>query len=148
MSLKEKIESDSKAVLKSGEKDKLSALRLLMAAIKNAEIEKRKELTDEEIFQVIAREARKWEEAALIYKEANEIERAKKEEFQTATIKAYLPPQLSEEEISGIIKAALIEAGAKELKDIGRVMQIIMPKVKGKADGKRVNELVKEMLSG
>ncbi len=148
MSLKEKIESDSKAVLKSGEKDKLSALRLLMAAIKNAEIEKRKELTDEEIFQVIAREARKWEEAALIYKEANEIERAKKEEFQTATIKAYLPPQLSEEEISEIIKAALIEAGAKELKDIGRVMQIIMPKVKGKADGKRVNELVKEMLSG
>ncbi len=148
MSLKEKIESDSKAALKSGEKDKLSALRLLSAAIKNAEIEKREELTDEEIFQVIAREARKWEEAALIYKEANEIERARKEEFQTATIKAYLPPQLSEEEISEIIKAALIETGAKELKDIGRVMQIVMPKVKGKADGKRVNELVKEMLSG
>lgn len=147
MSLIEKIESDLKAALKSGQKVKLSALRLLVAALKNAEIEKREKLTDEEIFQVISRESRKWEEAALIYEKAGENERAQKEHFQIETIKVYLPSQLSEEEIRKIIKEALLETGAKDLKEMGRVMQVVMPKVKGKADGRRVNEIVKEMLS-
>lgn len=147
MELKEKLREDMKVALKSGERVKLAALRLLIAQLKNAEIEKGDELEDDEIFRIIQREARKWEEAAVEYKKAKNAQMAERERTQALVIKSYLPPQLSSEELDELISAVIEEVEAKGLKDMGRVMQSLMLKVKGRADGKLVSQKVKEALS-
>ncbi len=147
MDLKNKIMEDMKEALKKGEKVKLSALRLLLSAIKNAEIEKREPLLPEEIHNLIKKEARKWTEAAADYRRVKNEEMAQNEEEQVRVIESYLPPQLSTDEIEALIDKAIGETGASGLSDLGKVMQIVMPEVKGRADGRVVNELVKKKLS-
>ena len=147
MTLKERIKQDADSALKARDSKTLSALRLLLAELHNAEIKKREDLEDEEVVQVVARQVRKWEEAAHEYEKAGQAERAAKEKFEAEVLKAYLPAQMSDEEISAVIADAIEESGAAGMRDMGRVMKLVMPKVQGKADGKRVNELVKAALA-
>lgn len=146
MSLKEEITVDMKQALKNGKKEELSAIRMLLAEVKNAEIEKGDELKDEDLIQVIARQVKKWEQAAEEYEKAGKKEQADKERRDAETLKKYLPEQMSEEEISKVVEETIAEVNPEGMKDMGKVMGAIMPKVKGKADGSRVNMLVKEKL--
>lgn len=147
MDIKDQVFEDMKAALKAGEKEKLGALRMALAAIKNAEIDKREELSDDDVIQVLAKEVRKWEEAADEIERGGQAERAAKERRDAATLKEYLPEQLSEDELRELVKEAIDEAGAASPSDMGKVMQAVMPKVRGRADGKRVNDLVRQLLS-
>ena len=147
MSLKQEITDDMKAALKSGEKNKVSALRMLLADVKNAESEKGDDLKDEEIAQIAAKQVKKWEEAAAGFEKGGETEKALKEKKDAEIIRGYLPEQLGDDEIKKILKVAIDEVAATSMNDMGKVMQAVMPKVKGRADGKKVNVLVKEMLS-
>ncbi len=135
-----------KEALKNRDHDRLSALRMLLSEIHNAEIEKRGELAEEEVIEIIAREMKKWEEAAEEYERVGQQSHAKKERFEADVLRAYLPPPLSEEEIKGLIKETISEVEAKGPRDMGKVMRAIIPKIVGRADKKKVSEMTREML--
>lgn len=147
MDLKAQIIEDMKASLKKGEKVKLSALRLLLSVIKNAEIEKMGPLTTEEIYSLIQKEARKWKEAAADYRKVGNEEMAKAEKEQVRAIESYLPAQLSQEELEGLVEKVIKELNVSDLSGMGQVMKVLMPQVKGRADGRLVNEIVRKKLS-
>ncbi len=147
MSVKEKLKNDMKEALKSGDKIKLSAIRMILSQIKNVEIEKGKELSDDEIFQLILRETKKWKEAAADYEKVGNEEMARHELLQVEVAKAYLPQPLSEEELEKIVRETIAEVGASGPKDIGKVMASLMPRVRGRVDGRLVSEKVKSMLT-
>ncbi len=146
MDLKAKLTEDTKAALKAGDKLRLSTLRMVLSEIKNAEIAKREELDDEELAAVMAREARKRREAIAEFEKGGREDLVEKETRELSILQAYLPEQMSEEEIRDVVSETIAELGATSASDMGRVMGIIMPRVKGKADGKLVNKLVREML--
>jgi len=153
--LKEEIIQNLNVSLKSGQKDKISVLRQLLAAILNKEKEKRfknKEekdarLTDQEVMEVISSEAKKRRESILEFEKGKREDLAEKEKKELEILKDYLPEQLPEQEVRKIIEKAIKKSGAKELKDMGKVMAELMPEIKGKADGALVSGIVKEMLS-
>ncbi len=153
--LKEKLKNDLSKALKERNQTALSTLRLLLAAMANKEIDKKyKEklegdgvLTDEEISSVISSEAKKRKEAAVEFEKGNRKELAEKELAEYKFLQTYLPEQFSEDEIKKIVKEAIKKTKASSLKDIGKLMAEIMPKVKGKADGTIVSRIVKELLS-
>src|SRR3989338_5670048 len=153
--LNEKIKADLKNSMKQKEELTLSVLRMLSAAIVNKEKEKRFKsgqsqdiaLTDEEIIEVIATEIKKRKEAALAYEQGDRKELSEKEKKEAEILQQYLPEQLSEAEVKKLVKTAIEKVGAKTQKDMGKVMQELMPKVKGKADGSLVSKLVKDLLS-
>lgn len=146
MSLKEKLSSDLKVSLKSGEKLKVSVIRLILAALKNREIEKRGELSDEEMIDLLVSLSKQRKESIEGFKKGGRQDLVDQEAAELKLIESYLPQQLSLEEIKEKIKEAIKESGASGAKDIGKVMKILMPKVKGRADGKLVSEMVKELL--
>ncbi len=147
MSLKDRIEEELKNALRQKEKVKLSTLRLLKASLHNAEIEKKEELNDDEVIEIVAREVKKRKEAIEEYNKGNRPDLAQKESEEKGILEEYLPEQLSEEEIKKIIDEVINEVEASEPNDVGKVMGQVMPKVKGRADGKVVNQLVREALS-
>lgn len=147
MDLKAKITEDMKDSLKKGDKLRLSALRLLLSVIKNAEIEKREPLTAEEIYSLIQKEARKWKEAAADYRKVGNEDMAKAEEEQAKAIESYLPAQLSQEELEAMVEKVINELNVSDISGLGKVMQALMPQVKGRADGRLVNEIVRKKLS-
>ena len=154
MVLKEKIHIDLIEALKSREELKTSVLRLLSSAILNKEKEKRYQfgkaedisLIDEEIIEVISSEIKKRKEAADLYEKGGRAELAQKEKKEIEFLKAYLPEQLPENEVKRLVKEAIEKTGAKEPKDMGKVMAELMPKVKGKADNSLISRIVKESL--
>lgn len=146
MALKEKISSDMKEALKGGDKIRLSTLRLLLSEIKNAEIAKRKELDDEGVLEVVSREIRKRRESIAEFEKAGREDLSSKERIEAQILEAYLPPQLSEEELAAIVDKALQESGAVSLKEMGKVMALVIPQIKGRAEGKTVNEMVRRAL--
>jgi uncharacterized protein len=148
MDLKEKLTEDSKAALKSGDKLRLSTIRMLLSEIKNAEIAKREDLTDEELMSIARREARKRREAIEEFGKGGRQDLVDKETYELGVLEEYLPSQMSDEEVSRIVEETIAEVGATSPADLGKVMGALMPKVKGKADGKKVNQLVRDMLSG
>lgn len=148
MGVKEKIMADMKEAMKAKDMMKVSTLRLLLSEIKNKEIDKRGELTDEEIYAVIQKAVKQRKESIEQYKNAGRADLVEKEEAELKILESYLPEQLSEEELEKIIDEAIKEAGAASIKDLGKVMKIVMPKVKGRADGKIVNQKVREKLGG
>lgn len=148
--LKDKIKEDIKEAMKKGEAERLSVLRMLDAAIKNKEIEKKKKetgLSDDEILEVVSSEAKKRKDAAEQFKKGGRPELAEKEEKEIAVLSVYLPPQLSEAEIEALVKEAVSSVGAKTEKDFGKVMGRLAPKIKGRADGALVSSIVKTYLS-
>lgn len=147
MNLKEKIEFDMREALRSGEKLKLSALRLLLSEIKNAEIAKRKTASDDEVIEVVSRELRRRDESIQEFEKAGREDLVAKEKSEAKVLKSYLPPQLSLEEVEEIIRTAINDTGASNLKEMGKVMSSVMPQIKGRADGKMASEMVKKMLS-
>jgi len=144
--LKETLNEDLKTSLKAGEKLKLSTIRMLLSEIKNAEIAKRGELTDEELLAVAAREARKRNEAIEEFSKGGRQDLVDKETYELSVLEQYLPEQMPEDEVRRIVAETIEEVGASTPADLGKVMGSLMPKVKGKADGKKVNQLVREML--
>ncbi|MBU1035648.1 GatB/YqeY domain-containing protein [bacterium] len=146
LSLEEVIFNDMKKALKENEKLKLSTLRLIRAAIKNAEISKKDKLTEDEVIGVVTNNLKKLEESLDIFIKGQRPELADKAKREIKIIKEYLPEQLSEEEVEKIVKDTIIKFGFKGLQDIGPAMREIMPQLKGKADGKIVNKMVRDLL--
>lgn len=143
----EQILSDIKETMKSKNSEKLLTLRTLHSEIKNVGINKRKEITDEDIASVIAKGIKLRLEAIEQFKTGNRIDLVEKEEAQIAIYKTYQPTQLELSEIEGLVSQAIADTGAATLKDLGNVMKAVMPLVKGKADGQIVNQVVKDKLS-
>ncbi len=148
MGVKEKIMADLKEAMKSKDMDKVSTLRLLLSEIKNKEIDKRGELTDEEIYAVIQKSVKQRKESIEQYRSGGREDLVEKEQKELEILEKYLPEQLSEDELERIIDEAIKETEATTLKDLGKVMRVVMPKVKGRADGKLVNEMVRKKLGG
>ena len=153
--LKEGIKKDLNGALKAKNVLRTSVLRLLSSAILNKEKDKRYKsgkaedilLTDEEIIEVISSEAKKRKEASNLYEKGGRGDLAKKEKDELEILQKYLPEQLSEQELQKLVKKAIAKTGAKEPKDMGRVMAELAPKIKGKTDGSMVSKIVKELLS-
>ena len=144
--LKDQIMADMKAAMKAGETEKRDAIRLLTAAIKQKEVDTRETLDDTTIIDVIGKMLKQRRDSITQYKDAGRDELAAKEEAEIAILQTYLPEQLSDEEIDGIVKAAVKETGASEMKDMGKVMGIIKPKLQGRADIGQVSAKVKQHL--
>ena len=146
LSLEEIIFNDMKKALKGKEKLKLSTLRLIRAAIKNAEISKKDKLTEDEVLGIVANNLKKLEESLEIFTKGQRPELADKAKKEIEIVKKYLPEQLSEEEVEKIVKETIIKFGFKGLQDIGPAMREIIPQLKGKADGKIINKMVRDLL--
>ncbi|GAW30200.1 MULTISPECIES: GatB/YqeY domain-containing protein [unclassified Carboxydocella] len=148
MSLLERLTADMKEAMKAKEagKVRLSTIRMAKSAIKNAEIEKKRELTEEEIIEVIAREVKQRRDAMEEYRKAGREDIVQQLEAEVAVLLPYLPEQLDENQLRQLIQEAIAATGAQGPKEMGKVMGYLMPKIKGRADGKLVNQLVKEYL--
>lgn len=125
----------------------VSTLRFLLAQITNARIAKGAELSDDEIIDQIAKEVKRHKESVEAFQKGNRPELAQKEQAELAVLESYLPEQLSEDELQTIIADAITKTQASDIKDMGKVIGMVMPQVKGKADGSLVSRLVKEKLS-
>ena len=150
MSLKEKLQNDLTAAMRSRDEVKSSTIRMVLTAIKNEEVsgKEARDLTDAEIITVLSREAKKRREAAEAFEQAGAADRAAAEKAEGVVISEYLPKQLSETEIKELIAAAIAETGASGPAQMGLVMKSLQPKIAGKADGGLVSSLVKAALSG
>lgn len=146
MSLQEKLQEDLKAAMKSKDSRRLSVIRLAKAAIKNTEIAKKKELNDDEVLEVLSREVKQRRDAIPEFQKGNRPDLVENLETEIAILMEYLPQQMSEEEIRQVAREVVAAVGAKDAKDMGKVMGALMPRVKGKADGRLVNQVVKELL--
>lgn len=146
MTLKSKFTIEMKKALKSGEKLRLSVIRLLLSLIKNKEIQKGKELSDLEIIEVISSSVKQRKESIKQFNEGGRNDLAEKEEAELKILQSFLPEPLSKDEIEKIIEAAIKETEAISIRDMGKVMKIIMPQLIGQADGQMVNQLVKAKL--
>ena len=148
MNLKDKLTEDLKQTMRQRDKQRKSTLRLVMAAIKNAEIEKRRELTEEELLAVIAKEAKQRRESIAQFEEGGRQDLVDREKAELQILLAYLPEQLSREEIAAQARQIIAEVGAASPAQMGQVMRQLMPLMQGKADGKLVSQVVKELLAG
>jgi uncharacterized protein YqeY len=147
MSLEERLVEEMKQAMKSNDKLRLSTIRMIRSASKNKEIELRKKLEDEDVVKVIQAMVRKGEESVEQFQTGGRMDLVEKEKKEIEILKSFLPQPLSQEEILKIIDQSIQETQASSLKDIGKVMKSVMPKIGGKADGKLINQLVKERLS-
>jgi uncharacterized protein YqeY len=148
MSLKAEIQDAMKAAMKSADRLALSTLRLLLAALHNEEINSRRELTPEEIRRTISTLCKQRTEASELFRKGGRGDLADKEAAELKVLQRFLPQPLSEDEIRVLIKCSIEEVGAKDVQDLGKVMKQLMPRVSGRSDGKRVNELAREILGG
>lgn len=148
MDLKSEIQENVKSAMKNRDAVTLSTLRLLLSAIHNEEIRLRKELSAEEIQKTITTLCKQRNEAIELFRKGGREELAQKEETELAVLKRFLPQPLSEDEVKALIQGCIEESGATSPQDLGKVMKLVMPKVSGRSDGKRVNELAKALLGG
>jgi len=150
MSLKEKLQADLTSAMRERNEIRSSTLRMVLTSIRNEEVagKQAKELSDAEIITVLSREAKKRREAAEAFDAAKASERAAAERAEGSVIAEYLPQQLTEAEIKGLILAAIQETSATSPAQMGLVMKVLQPKIAGKAEGGFVSSLVKETLAG
>jgi len=146
--LRDDIQKEIAVAMKAGDKLKLSAVRMLLSAVKYKEVDERRPLTDAEVHLVVGTLVRQRLDSIEQFKQGGRADLVQKEEAELAILKAYLPPQLSADELREIVKTTAAGIGAAGVKDMGKLMKELMPKVKGKADGKLVNDIVKEVLGG
>lgn len=144
--LKEQIDADLKAAMHAKDQVTLDTLRMLRARIKNEEIAKGKDFVDEEIVSVIGSEVKKRKDSVTAYTEGNRPELAAKEQSEIVVLQKYLPEQISEDEVRKIIEETLSGQTFKA-SDFGKAMALVMPKLKGKADGSLISKILKEKLS-
>ncbi len=148
MAIIDNIKKDLIEAQKSGDRFKVNCLRFFLSALKNREIELRRELTDEDVVEVAQRLAKQRRESIEGFKRGGRTDLVEKEEKELAILKEYLPEELSEEEIKRLAKECIEEVSATSKKDMGKVMKALMPKVKGRADGKLVQRIVVGLLEG
>lgn len=148
MELKARLQEAAKAALKSGDALRLSTLRLLLAAVHNEEIRLRKELGAEEIQRVASTLTKQRSESIELYRKGGRDDLAQKEEAELKILQQFLPQPLTEQEVEALIRESIAESGARGVQDLGKVMKQVMPKVGGRSDGKRVNELARALLGG
>jgi len=146
--LKTDIQDSVKAAMKGGDRLTVSALRLLLSAVHNEEIKQRRELGADEILKTIATLCKQRQESIEYFSKGGRTDLLRQEEAELAVLRRFLPEALGEDEVRSLIRGSIEEVGAKGLQDFGNVMKHLMPKVAGRTDGKRVSELVKEMLRG
>ncbi|MCF7805360.1 MAG: GatB/YqeY domain-containing protein [Candidatus Marinimicrobia bacterium] len=147
MSLIDKLNDDLKSAMKSKDKVRLETIRSLKSMLREKEIEKNDDLSEEEQIKVLSSAAKRRREAIESYQEGGRTELADQEQAELEIIETYLPEQLSEDDIRELVDEILEETGASTMQDMGRVMGAIMPKVRGQADGSLVQQIVKEKLS-
>ncbi|MFT8320508.1 MAG: GatB/YqeY domain-containing protein [Bacillus sp. (in: firmicutes)] len=147
MSLLERLNTDMKQAMKNKEKDKLTVIRGIKAAIQNESIKNGSELSDADELSVLSREVKQRKDSLHEFEKAGRQDLVDKVRAELQHVELYMPEQLSEEELAGIIAAVITETGASSKKEMGKVMAALMPKVKGKADGSLVNKLVQQHLS-
>jgi len=147
MNLRETINNDLKTAMKAKDTKKRDALRLLMAAFKQIEVDERKELSDNDVIKIITQQVKRRDDAASQYKDAGREDLLQIELDEIAYYKPYLPAQLSDEELSDALKAIIEKVGATTMKDMGKVMGMASKELAGIADGKRINECVKTLLA-
>jgi len=146
MSLLKTLQEEMKSALKAGDKEKLSVIRMLISEIKKVQIDKQKELTDDEIVQVLQKYAKQRKESIKQYTQAGRKDLAEKEQMELEIVSKFLPEALDENEIEKIVSKVITETGASSMKDMGKVMKKVMEEVKGRADGSVVSKIVKEKL--
>ena len=147
MGLRHRIAEDVTKAMKEGDKLKTNALRMALSAVKYIEIEKKRELDDEETIGVLSTLGKQRRESIEQFKKGNRPDLVEKEEKELAILTTYLPERISEDELLKIVKESAAECGATGPNDMGKLMKVLMPKVKGRADGKVVQDMVKKALS-
>ena len=146
MGLREQIDADIKAAMKSGAKDKVSALRMLSAALKNKQIDKRAPLVDSEILDTVRSLIKQRKDSIEQFAKGGRQDLVDKETAEVAVLEVYLPQQLGREEVEKLVREAIAQTSAQGARDMGKVMKALVPLIAGRADNKLVNELVKSSL--
>lgn len=147
MSLTERLNDDMKQAMKNKEKFRLSVIRMIRSSIKNIEVNERRTPDDNEVLEILNREVKQRKDSLQEFEKAGRDDLAADVKVEIEIIQEYLPQQLSEEEVNAIVKQTIHEVGASSKAEMGKVMGALMPKVKGRADGKLVNQLVQKHLS-
>jgi len=147
MGLEERLMDEMKEAMKTNDKLRLSTIRMIRSSLKNREIELRRRLEDEDVLRVIQGMVRKGEESIEQFQAGGRLDLVEKERKEIEILKSFLPQPISHEEILNIIEESIKETQSSSLKDLGKVMKSVMSKLGGKADGKLINQLVKERLS-
>ena len=147
MTLKEKLLAHMKEALRSKDSIRLNTIRSLISATKNQEIDLRRELQDEEVLSLITREVKKRKEASSLYKQGGRTDLMEKEDQEQLILQAYLPEQVSEEVLRKRIQEVIEETGADGMKDFGKIMKVLVPEFKGKADNALIKDLAGKFLS-
>ncbi len=147
MNLKERLMADLRDAMRQGDPGRRDAIRMARAAVINAEIAWQREASDQEVQQVIAQEVKRRVEAIELFRRGGRDDLVREEEAQLAILRAYLPEQLSREEVTEVVRRVIDEMGATGLAQMGPVMRQVMAELKGKADGRMVNEVVRDILA-
>lgn len=147
MELKQTLLSDLKEAMKSKDSLKVDTLRLIVSEIKNREIDLREEMGDEAITALLTTQIKKRKEAAKMFEQGGRTDLKEKEEKEMAIIQVYLPEQVGEDELKKRIQAVIAETGAQGPKDMGKVMKVVVPEFKGKAEGDQIRNIVTELLA-
>ncbi len=148
MSLKEQLTSDMKEAMKAHDKDRLAVIRMVRGAIRQQEIDGKKELNDDDVIAVISKEVKMRKDSIDEFSKGGRDDLVAKTQAEIEVLMPYLPQQLSEAEVKALVEEAVVATKAATPKDMGKVMGVLMPKVKGRADGKMVNTIVRSMLQG
>jgi hypothetical protein len=146
--LKLRIQDEMKAAMKAGEKRRLGAVRLILAAIKQKEVDERKELSDADVLSVLEKMLKQRRDSISQYEQAARHDLAEQEAFEVGVIQEYMPAALGEAEVAALIDAAIAATGAKAMADMGKVMAQVKPQIQGRADMGAVSALVKQRLAG
>ena len=145
--LKQRLQNDIKEAMKAQDKSRLTTLRLITAAIKQREVDERISLDDSQVIATLDKMAKQRRESIEQFQIGQRLDLVEKEQAELDLIKSYLPQQLSEEEIQQIIKQAIAQLGVKDIKDMGKLMAEIKPKLQGRADMSKISQLIKQQLS-
>lgn len=146
MSLKEKLQEDLKSSMKNKDTIRKSVVTLIRAAIKQHEVDNRVELADDTIIDIISKQLKQRKDSLAEFEKANRDDLVEETKSEIQVLEGYLPQQLSEEELEKIVIETIAEVGATSMKDMGKIMATIKPKTAGRADGRKINELVKKNL--
>jgi len=146
--LRLQIQDDMKTALKAGDKRRLGAVRLILAAVKQKEVDERKELADPEVLAVLEKMLKQRRDSISQYEQAGRTDLAEQEAYEVGVIQGYMPAALGEAEIGALIEEAIAATGAKAMADMGKVMAIVKPKIQGRADMGAVSARVKQRLAG
>lgn len=148
MSIKQDLRDSLKKAMKAGQDLRKTTLRMALASIKNAEVEARGELDDDLILNLLQKEVKARQETIEGAQQANRPDLIEKAEAEIAVVSEFLPQPINQEELRALVVETISESGASSMSDMGKVMGLLMPKIRGKADGKEANQIVRELLSG